>query len=222
MTRNFLLRVLFAFLLSIPISNGAFSQSIITVTGIVKDKLDKPIAGVSVVIQNKSTSGTTTDNEGKFKLEVSTTDVLVFTHTGYIEMIRPVNNSLVLEVIMDAKAGSLEDVIVTSYGGKQKKISVVGAQSTISAKELEHPVANLSTMLAGRVAGVVGVQRSGLPGCNSADIWIRGIQTFGNNPSGALVIIDGVQGRDLNSIDPEDIESFTILKDASSTAVYGS
>ncbi|WP_208025675.1 SusC/RagA family TonB-linked outer membrane protein [Niastella caeni] len=222
MPRNFLLRVLSAFLMTIPIINGAFSQTIITVTGIVKDKMDKPIPGVSVVIQNKSTTGTTTNNEGEFKLQVSTTDVLVFTHTGYIEMIRPVNNSLVLEVIMEAKAGSLEDVIVTSYGGKQKKISVVGAQSTISAKELQHPVANLSTMLAGRVAGVVGVQRSGLPGSNSADIWIRGIQTFGGSPSGALVIIDGVQGRDLNSVDPEDIESFTILKDASSTAVYGS
>ena len=160
MPRNFLLRVLSAFLLTIPISNGVLSQSIITVTGIVKDKMDKPIPGVSVVIQNKNTTGTTTNNEGEFKLQAHPTDVLVFTHTGYIEMIRPVNNTLVLEVIMEAKAGSLEDVIVTSYGGKQKKISVVGAQSTISAKELEHPVANLSTMLAGRVAGVVGVQRS--------------------------------------------------------------
>ena len=182
MPRNYLLRVLTAFLLTIPISNGIFSQTIITVTGTVKDKMDKPIPGVSVLIQNKTTKGTTTNNEGEFKLQVSTTDVLVFTHTGYIEVIRPVNNSLVLEVIMDAKAGSLEDVIVTSYGGKQKKISVVGAQSTISAKELQHPVANLSTMLAGRVAGVVGVQRSGLPGSNSADIWIRGIQTFGGSP----------------------------------------
>jgi TonB-linked SusC/RagA family outer membrane protein len=222
MPRYYLLRVLSALLLTIPISNGTFSQTTITVTGTVKDKMDKPIAGVSVLIQSKNTSGTVTNLEGKYKLEVRNTDVLVFTHTGFIEVIRPVSNSLVLDVIMDAKAGSLEDVIVTSYGGKQKKISVVGAQSTISAKELEHPVANLSTMLAGRVAGVVGVQRSGLPGSNSADIWIRGIQTFGGSPSGALVIIDGVQGRDLNSIDPEDIESFTILKDASSTSVYGS
>lgn len=222
MPRNYLLRILPALLFTILISNGTFSQTLITVTGTVKDKMDKPIPGASVLIQNKTTKGTVTNIEGQFSLQANATDVLVFTHTGYIEVIRPINNSLVIEVVMDAKAGSLEDVIVTSYGGKQKKLSVVGAQSTISAKELEHPVANLSTMLAGRVAGVVGVQRSGLPGSNSADIWIRGIQTFGGSPSGALVIIDGVQGRDLNSVDPEDIESFTILKDASSTAVYGS
>jgi TonB-linked outer membrane protein, SusC/RagA family len=222
MPRNFLLRVLSALVLAIPMSYDALSQTSITVTGVVKDKMDQPIPGVSVVVQNKNTQGTTSDVDGKFKIDALSTDVLVFTHTGYIELIRPINNTLVMEVVMEAKAGSLEDVIVTSYGGKQKKISVVGAQSTVSAKELQHPVANLSTMLAGRVAGVVGVQRSGLPGSNSADIWIRGIQTFGNNPSGALVIIDGVQGRDLNSVDPEDIESFTILKDASSTAVYGS
>jgi TonB-linked outer membrane protein, SusC/RagA family len=222
MPRNFLLRVLLALVSTIPLSYGALSQTSITVTGVVKDKLDQPIPGVSVVVQNKNTQGTTTNAKGEFKLQCLSTDVLVFTHTGYIELIRPINNTLVMEVVMEAKAGSLEDVIVTSYGGKQKKISVVGAQTTVSAKELQHPVANLSTMLAGRVAGVIGVQRSGLPGSNSADIWIRGIQTFGGNPSGALIIIDGVQGRDLNSIDPEDIESFTILKDASSTAVYGS
>jgi len=222
MPKNFLLRVCTALLLIIPSLNSAYSQTVITVSGVVKDKLDVPIPGVSVVIQNKPNSGTTTDAKGEFKLQANSNDVLVFSHTGYIELIRPINNTLVMEVIMDAKAGSLEDVIVTSYGGKQKKISVVGAQATVSAKDLQHPVANLSTMLAGRVAGVVGVQRSGLPGSNSADIWIRGIQTFGGNPAGPLVIIDGVQGRDLNSIDPEDIESFTILKDASSTAVYGS
>ena len=89
-------------------------------------------------------------------------------------------------------------------------------------KDLQHPVANMSTMLAGRIAGVIGVQRSGLPGSNSADIFIRGIQSFGGNATGPLIIIDGVRGRDINDYDPEDVQSFTILKDAAATALYGS
>ena len=102
--------------------------------------------------------------------------------------------------------------------GKQKKISVVGAQSTIEVKDLEQPVANISAMLAGRVAGLTGVQRDGLPGYDGADIWIRGISTFGS--SNPLILVDGVE-RSMDNLDPRDIASFSILKDASATAVYG-
>lgn len=105
----------------------------------------------------------------------------------------------------------------------RKKISVVGAQSTVKVEDLKTPVANLSAALAGRIAGLVGVQRTGLPGSDGADLWIRGIATFnrsGNN-AGPLIVVDGVQDRDINSFDPEDISSFSILKDAAATAVYG-
>ncbi|MCK7557545.1 TonB-dependent receptor plug domain-containing protein [Chitinophaga sedimenti] len=90
-------------------------------------------------------------------------------------------------------------------------------------EDIKTPVANLSAALAGRIAGLVGVQRSGMPGSNSADVWIRGISTFNGsgNSASPLIVVDGVQGRDLNAFDPEDISSFTILKDAAATAVYG-
>jgi len=199
---------------------GATAQNTMRVSGVVKDRLDKVISDVSVTVQGNNKVGTTTNEKGEFTLQVSASDVLVFSYVGFIEVTRPVNNTIYFEVILDAKQGSQEEVVVVGFG-KAKKLSLVGAQSTVNVTELKQPVANLSTVLAGRVSGIVGVQRTGLPGENTADLWIRGISTFGPNGSGALVIIDGVQGRDINSLDPEDIASFTILKDASATAVYG-
>ncbi len=198
----------------------ATAQTTVKVSGVVKDRLDKVISDVSVTVQGNNKLGTTTNEKGEFSITVTTGDVLVFSYVGFIEVTRPVNNTLYFEIIMDAKQGSQQEVVVVGFG-KAKKVSLVGAQSTVNVGELKQPVANISTVLAGRVSGVVGVQRTGLPGENTADLWIRGISTFGPNSSGALVIIDGVQGRDINSLDPEDIASFTILKDASATAVYG-
>jgi TonB-linked SusC/RagA family outer membrane protein len=196
------------------------AQTSVKVSGIVKDRLDKPIPDVNITVQGKAGIGTTTNEKGEFSITVNTSDILVFTNVNFSEIARPVSNSLFFEIIMDAKQGSQEEVVVVGYG-KAKKVSLVGAQSTVNVAELKQPVANISTVLAGRVSGVVGVQRTGLPGENTGDLWIRGISTFGPNATGALVIIDGVQGRDINSLDPEDIASFTILKDASATAVYG-
>lgn len=198
----------------------ANAQTTVKVSGVVKDRLDKVISDVSVTVQGNNKLGATTNEKGEFTITVTTGDVLVFSYVGFVEVTRPVNNTLYFEVIMDAKQGSQQEVVVVGFG-KAKKVSLVGAQSTVNVGELKQPVANISTVLAGRVSGVVGVQRTGLPGENTADLWIRGISTFGPNSSGALVIIDGVQGRDINSLDPEDIASFTILKDASATAVYG-
>lgn len=192
----------------------------ITISGTVRDNLNNIMEGVTVQNQRSGVTAVT-NTDGQYAIIARTGDSLFFSHIGYNIRKIVVRERLIENIVIDAVAGSLNDVVVVGYG-RQKKVSVVGAQTTIKATEIQHPVANLSTMLAGRVAGLVGVQRSGLPGSNSADVWIRGIQTFGGSQSGALVIIDGVQGRDLNSVDPEDIESFTVLKDASSTAVYGS
>jgi TonB-linked SusC/RagA family outer membrane protein len=145
---------------------------------------------------------------------------LQFTHVSYQPILLPIKGVIDLEIVLDEVVGSEGEVVVVGYG-KQTKISLVGAQSTVVATELQQPVANLSTALAGRIAGVIGVQRSGEPGMDGADIWIRGIATFsGSNDATPLVLIDGVS-RDINAIDPQDIESFSILKDASATAVYG-
>src|SRR5690606_36210022 len=164
------------------------SESIV-VSGTVRDKLNAVMSGVT--IQNLRTGVTSlTDANGYYEIAASKGDTLTASHVGYITHRWVFSERIVENITLEAVAGSLEDVVVVGYG-QQKKISLVGAQSTVKAEELKHPVANLSTMLSGRIAGLVGVQRSGLPGSNSADIWIRGIQTFGGNASGALVIIDG-------------------------------
>jgi len=201
---------------------GLFAQNTITITGVVKDKLNNPLDHVSVQLVGTS-RGTATDTTGKFRLIVDNDkQQLRFSAVGYTPQTLSLNNSLYLEVTMDAVSGSMDEVVFVGYG-KQKKISLVGAQSSVNVDELKQPVGNLSAVLAGRISGLVGVQQTGLPGSNGSELYIRGIATFNNNGNDAspLIIVDGVQGRDINAFDPEDIASFTILKDASATAVYG-
>lgn len=198
------------------------SGQIVTITGTVHDNLNGILSGASIT-NLRTGKSILTNGSGRFSIEASPGDSLKAAYIGYQDYVWQFNNSLNYDVVLTATAGSLNDVVITGFGQKQKQMSVVGAVASVDVQQLQHPVANLSTMLAGRIAGLVGVQRSGLPGSNAADIWIRGIQTFGSgNPSGPLIIIDGVRGRDLNTYDPEDIKSFTILKDAAATAMYGS
>ncbi len=191
----------------------------VTIRGTVKDRLGAPLSNITVQVVGNPALTTRTDAQGKFSLTVPEKSTLQFSSVGYKAQTIGVN-ALEMEVVMDAAEGNMQEVVVVGYG-KAKKISLVGAQSTVNLEDIKQPVANLSATLAGRIAGIVGVQRSGLPGENAADLWIRGISTFGPNPSGPLIVIDGVQGRDLNGLDAEDIASFSILKDASATAVYG-
>lgn len=194
-------------------------RQIFTISGTVTDGTSSPLSDVRI-LNRRTKKEYTTAADGKYFLEVRQGDSLTAYLTDYRDYSFIAGDQLVMNFQMDAKSGSEEDVVVVGFG-TQKKISLTGAQSSVSAKELQHPVANLSTMLAGRVSGLVGVQRSGLPGSNSSDIWIRGLSTFGNNSNSPLVIVDGIQGRSLDNIDPENIASFTVLKDASATAVYG-
>ncbi|HTI89045.1 MAG TPA: TonB-dependent receptor [Puia sp.] len=214
---------LFSFLFLLLSYGGTlFAQNSVRITGVVKDKLNKPIDAVSVSLIGTQ-RGASTDSLGRFAIVIDNPkQQLRFSRVGYKPFITTINNSLTLEILLDAVEGSMEEVVFVGYG-KQKKVSLVGAQSSVNVEDLKQPVANLSAVLAGRLAGVVGVQRTGLPGSNGADLYIRGISTFTNsgNDAGPLVIVDGVQGRDINAFDPEDISSFTILKDASATAVYG-
>ena len=197
-------------------------QGPVTITGLVKDKLNKPLDAVSIQVVGTQ-RGTSTDSLGRFTIKLDNPkQQMHFSRVGYVGQTIGSTNSFYIEIIMDAEEGSADEVVVVGYG-QQKKISLVGAQSTVNVEDLKEPVANLSASLAGRISGLVGVQRTGLPGTNGADLWIRGISTFvGNgNDAGPLVIVDGVQGRNIDAFDPEDIASFTILKDASATAVYG-
>ncbi|SDZ77340.1 TonB-linked outer membrane protein, SusC/RagA family [Arachidicoccus rhizosphaerae] len=199
--------------------NETTQQETINLTGNIKDNLGTNLEGVTV---RDITSGKTviSDADGNYKIEASKGDSLIASYIGYQDYRWQFSDRIIVNIVLEPISGGLNDVAVVGYG-RQKKISLVGAQATVKVEELKQPVANLNTMLAGRISGLVGVQRSGLPGSNSADIWIRGISTFGSSGSGPLVIIDGVQGRNTNDLDPEDVEDFTILKDATATAVYG-
>lgn len=195
----------------------AFQDSTISISGTITDSQGVPLPGVNIKELN-TTNGTLSDFDGNYTITVKSGNaVLVFSYVGMKTAQIPVNGESEINIQMADDAQSLDEVVLVGYG-KQKKISVVGAQSTIKAEELELPVANLGTMLAGRISGITGVQRDGLPGFDGADLWIRGISTFGN--ASPLVLVDGVE-RSLDNINPRDIASFSILKDASATAVYG-
>src|SRR5688500_15142535 len=194
------------------------NNELVNISGVVRDRAGSFLSQISVFV-NGTSRGTITDAKGEFRLQATRFDSIAFSSVGYVSQLLPVSDNRVFYVILEATEGSLNDVVVVGFG-RQRKISVVGAQSSINPEELKLPVANISTLLAGRISGGVGVQRSGQPGRNSADIWIRGISTFGGGSSSPLVLVDGVE-RSMNNIDPQDIASFTILKDAAGTAVYG-
>ncbi|MFY0255628.1 SusC/RagA family TonB-linked outer membrane protein [Chitinophaga sp. 30R24] len=201
---------------------GTYAQQAekIKITGNVKDELKAPMPGVTIINQS-SKSGVNTDATGNFAIDAKRGDTLIARLVGYEPFTFVINKTIDFDITLKATNSSLNEVVVVGFG-QQKKISLVGAQSTVKVEELKQPIANLSAALAGRISGLVGVQRSGLPGSNGADLWIRGISTFNSyNSASPLVVVDGVQGRDINSFDPEDISSFTVLKDAAATAVYG-
>ncbi|MBC9930515.1 SusC/RagA family TonB-linked outer membrane protein [Chitinophaga qingshengii] len=188
------------------------------ITGIVLDSAGQAMVGVTVAVKD-GRIGTGTDVNGKYILSVPEDATLVFSLIGYRKQEMPVAGKDKINVILQEASSSLEEVVVVGYG-EQKKISLVGAQATISPKDLKQPVSNLTNSLGGRIAGMVSVQRSGELGSNDANIYIRGISTFTQGLSAPLTLVDGVP-RNIANVDPEDIESFSVLKDASATAVYG-
>lgn len=190
------------------------------IAGTVVSQDDEPLSSVSIYIKNRPGSGTLTDSEGKFQMSTLYGDVLVFSSVGY-ETTEHVVVESTRDFIMKLpeQSSEIDEVVVVGLGASQRRISSVGAITTVDVKELQTPAPSIANMLGGRVAGVISMQTSGEPGQNIADFWVRGIGTFGANSS-ALVLIDGLEG-DLNTIDPADIESFSVLKDASATAVYG-
>lgn len=191
----------------------------IVIRGIIKDEHGLPIPGAGVKVKGTLISAAT-DVNGSFSISVpSESAVLIITYVGYDTREINISGQKTVSVQLVPNSKALEEVAVVGFG-TQRKVSLIGAQSTLAAKELKQPVASITQSLAGRIAGVVGVQRSGEPGRSTADIWIRGIATFGGNVSNPLILVDGVE-RSIDNIDPEDIESFTVLKDASGTAVYG-
>lgn len=203
-----------------PLAAGAAAQATITVTGTITAAAGTPLAGVSVQ-QKGGTAGASSNSEGKYSIHLpDEQQVLVFSHVGYETQEEPVKGRRTINITLREAAASLNDVVVVAYG-TQKKVNLTGAVSSVSAQELtKRPGANPLVMLQGKVPGLQIVQNSGQPGLDKSSIQIRGQGTFsaaGNNP---LVLIDGIEGS-LSNLNPNMIESISVLKDASSSAIYG-
>lgn len=189
-----------------------------TVTGLLTDSNGDPIIGATIKITGKQ-GGTITDIDGRYKIVVADNDELVFSYIGFETVSRKVKKGQEsINVQMQTASANLEDVVIVGYG-QQKKESVVSSVSTINGSDLHVSSRSLNNSLAGKVSGLLAVQRSGEPGWDDAQFWIRGVSSYagGTDP---LIIVDGVP-RKMSDIDVEEIESFSVLKDAAATAVYG-
>lgn len=196
----------------------------IIVAGVISDSTGNPLPGVAVFDKKNKTIGTTSDQDGRYVLEVGDNATLVFSMIGFIDQEIEVKGQTIINVVMQASADELEEIVVTAFGNKEKRSDMVGSVSSISARDLaKNPSSNLTTALAGRAAGIIAFQRSGEPGEDNADFFIRGITTFGTGKVDPLILIDGIEltPTDLARVQPNDIASFTVLKDATATAVYG-
>lgn len=211
----------------VPVIRTKPAERAADIRGRVVDAQGKGIPGVTIRIKGE-TGGGTTNNNGDFSIAVTTSNaVLVFSYTGFITQEIPVNGQTTLNVILQEAVDELSEVLVVGYG-TQKKITVTGSISSVNMADMRTPVASLSNALAGKVAGIISMQSSGEPGYDNSQFTIRGLGTFTGNTS-PLIIVDGVQRDDVNSafggsfnnIDPEDVASISLLKDASSTAMYG-
>ena len=213
-------KILYIILVCLTCTLSLAAQSGYTVSGVVLTEEGEPLVGVAIQYKNDPTKGMITDIDGNFVLNnVPANTTLIFSYIGYKDFSMVVTGNKTRQTIaLKEDINQTEEVVVVGRG-TQRKISVVGAVTNVKANDLQVPAASVTNMLGGRVPGIIAVTRSGEPGSDFSEFWVRGIGTFGAGSS-ALVLVDGIEG-DLNTLDPADIESFTVLKDASATAVYG-
>lgn len=201
----------------------AFAQKNMSeIKGVVLDENKEPLIGVNIVVKDQPGLGTITDIDGKFRIKASSYQILVFSYIGYDKQEVPIEGRNVLNINMKPSSTSVLDEVTITGTGVQKKATITGAITTVDLSSLKSSGAastSITNALAGNVAGIIGMQKSGAPG-EVSEFWIRGISTFGANSS-ALVLVDGFE-RSMDELNIEDIESFSVLKDASATAIYGS
>ncbi|WP_316816540.1 TonB-dependent receptor [Pedobacter nyackensis] len=209
----------------IPLERGSLApeQVRIKISGIVKDTTGVGIPGASVYVAENKKMGTFTDRDGKFMLEVDPETKIIVSSVGFIpsSFIASATKPDVV-VVLKSDDGSLSEVVVTAFGKKERKEAVVGSVTSINPDKLKIPSSNLTNALAGQIAGVVAYQRSGQPGLDNSTFFIRGVTTFGYKQD-PLILVDNVEltSNDLARLQVDDIASFSILKDASATALYG-
>lgn len=217
--RRFIFGIMCCFQLLDP--SSIYGQESNRITGKVIDQDSKPMPGVTITILG-TTRGVITDNDGTYSIEAQSSDKLIFTFIGMQSQIVDIGNQKIINVRLEQKTEELEDVTIIAFG-KQKKESVISSIETIKTENLRVPSSNLTTAFAGRMAGMISYQTSGEPGQDNAEFFIRGVTSFGTGKVDPLILIDNVEMTkdDLSRLHPDDIESFSILKDATGTALYG-
>lgn len=199
------------------------AQQSVTITGRIVDRDGFPLPGATVTVKGKTGVGVTTDADGKYAITCSPNDVLIYAFVGTLsveEVAREANN---VTIILQDDVIALDEVQIVAFG-KQKKESVVSSITAVTPSELRVPSSNITSSFAGRMAGVIAYQRSGEPGLDNADFFIRGITTFSaSGKNDPLILIDGIEmtSTDLARINVDDISSFSVMKDANSAALYG-
>jgi TonB-linked SusC/RagA family outer membrane protein len=218
---------LFFVLISIPLWAQQQQENAKKVHGIVKSTSGLKLAGANILVKG-TTTGTATDAQGAFQLTVSSLqDTLRVTYIGYYTKFIPIKGRTNINIVLKSKLVGGKELVVTAFGKEKSRESVVGAITSVNKYQLNQikstPTANITTTLAGRIPGLIAYQRGGAPGSNSAQFFVRGVQSFGygNSP---LILIDGVRSttNQLAQLNPNDIAEFSILKDATATALYGS
>ncbi|SFS69159.1 TonB-linked outer membrane protein, SusC/RagA family [Porphyromonadaceae bacterium NLAE-zl-C104] len=192
-------------------------QQQIQVTGKVTDITGESLPGVTITVEG-STRGVITDHDGIYSINVAPTGNLIFSFVGMQTLTVPVEGMSQLDVVLHEHAELLDEVQIVGFG-QQRKGSVTSAVASVAGQELRAPVGKLSNAFAGQIAGLISIQRTGEPGADAAEFWIRGMSSFAGGTS-PLVLVDGVP-RSMNDIEADEIETFTVLKDAAATAVYG-
>ena len=217
--KSWLVRKLIVGLLCICSFTATFGQNA-TVSGVVKDDTGEPVIGAGVLVKG-TTSGTITDVEGHFSFRADDLKgTLVVSFVGMETQEIPMKGKSVFNIVLKTSNTLLDEVQVVAYGA-QKKVTLTGSISSINTDELlKVPTASIGNMLSGVLSGVSSVQSSGQPGGDDPDVFIRGISTLNTMNAKPLYLVDGVE-RSFFQIDPNEVESITILKDASSTAVFG-
>ena len=203
-----------------PAVNSGTMDQAKKITGKIIDKDGVPLPGATITVLG-TTRGVITDNDGSFTIDASPSDKLVFSFIGMESQIIDVDNKTTISITLLEKTEELADVTIVAFA-KQKKESVLASIETVRPEDLRVPASNLTTALAGRMSGVISYQRSGEPGQDNAQFFIRGVTTFGYKQD-PLILIDGIElsSTDLSRLHPDDIASFSIMKDATATALYG-
>jgi len=188
---------------------------------VIEEDTGDPLPGVTILVE-KSTRGVTTDMDGTYEIRANPSDKLIFSFLGMVSQTIEVGNKKIINVSLRAAASELDEVTIVAFG-KQKKESIVSSISTVKIGDIKVPSSNLTTAFAGRVAGLISYQTTGEPGADNAEFFVRGVSSFEGSRSSPLILIDGFEATkdDLARLQPDDIESFSVMKDATATVLYG-